>query len=138
MFHAQEFKITARDQGHYKGFRGHLLHTVTFLFSVFPSTIRQTVVCAFCKEQRHGGLVRRLTHERGVPTSDLRHALSAMTLSKPGDGRVVRRCWVNISAPGRPTYLDDSRARAYYVCNRCGWGVFGQFIRSSIISLLFL
>ena len=49
MFHAQElgsyakgqgslavFKITARDQGHYKGFRGHLLHTVTFLvFFVF-------------------------------------------------------------------------------------------------------
>ena len=25
------FKVTARDQGHYKGFRGHLLHTVTFL-----------------------------------------------------------------------------------------------------------
>ena len=44
VFHAQElgsyaqgqgslavFKVTARDQGHYKGFRGHLLHTVTFL-----------------------------------------------------------------------------------------------------------
>ena len=43
-----------------------------------------------------------------------------------------------LSAPGRPTYLDDSRARAYYVCNRCGWGVFGHFLRSSIISLLFL
>ena len=25
------FKVTARDQGYYKGFRGHLLHTVTFL-----------------------------------------------------------------------------------------------------------
>ena len=25
------FKVTARNQGHYKGFRGHLLHTVTFL-----------------------------------------------------------------------------------------------------------
>ena len=32
------FKVTARDQGHYKGpFGGHLLHTVTFLvfFIVF-------------------------------------------------------------------------------------------------------
>ena len=25
------FKVTARDQGHYKGPSGHLLHTVTFL-----------------------------------------------------------------------------------------------------------
>ena len=34
------FKITARDQGHYKGFRGHLLHTVTFLVkAVFGSSI---------------------------------------------------------------------------------------------------
>ena len=44
VFHAQElgsyaqgqgsmavFKVTARDQGHYKVIRGHLLHTVTFL-----------------------------------------------------------------------------------------------------------
>ena len=44
VFHAQElgsysqgqgslavFKDTARDQGHYKGPSGHLLHTVTFL-----------------------------------------------------------------------------------------------------------
>ena len=29
------FKVTARDQGHYKGFRGHLLHTVTFLVLFF-------------------------------------------------------------------------------------------------------
>ena len=49
MFHAQElgsyaqgqeslavFKVTARDQGHYKGpSGGHLLHTVTFLVFLF-------------------------------------------------------------------------------------------------------
>ena len=29
------FKVTARDQGHYKGPSGHLLHTVTFLVVVF-------------------------------------------------------------------------------------------------------
>ena len=23
--------------------------------------------------------------------------------------------------------LDDSRARAYYTCSRCGWGLFGHF-----------
>ena len=28
------FKVTARDQGHYKGYSGHLLHTVTFLVCV--------------------------------------------------------------------------------------------------------
>ena len=29
--------------------------------------------------------------------------------------------------PGRHTYLDYSRARAYYTCNRCWWGLFGHF-----------
>ena len=29
--------------------------------------------------------------------------------------------------PGRPTYLDDSRARASCACSRCGLGLFGQF-----------
>ena len=32
-----------------------------------------------------------------------------------------------LSVPGRPTSLDDSRARAYYACSRCGWGLFGHF-----------
>ena len=43
-----------------------------------------------------------------------------------------------LSVPGRPTGLDDSRARVYCACNRCGWGLFGHFFPSSIISLLFL
>ena len=30
-------------------------------------------------------------------------------------------------APGRPTNLDNSRARAYCACSRCGWGLFGHF-----------
>ena len=29
---------------------------------------------------------------------------------------------------GRPTSLDDSRARAYCACSRCGWGLFGNFL----------
>ena len=29
--------------------------------------------------------------------------------------------------PGRPTYLDYSRARACCACSRCGWGLFGHF-----------
>ena len=32
-----------------------------------------------------------------------------------------------LSVPGRPTNLDNSRARAYCACSRCGWGVFGHF-----------
>ena len=32
-----------------------------------------------------------------------------------------------LSVPGRPTYLDYSRARAYCTCSRCGWGLFGHF-----------
>ena len=41
----------------------------------------------------------------------------------------------NLSVPGRPTYLDYSRARAYFACSRCGWGLFGHFFfRLSFLS----
>ena len=36
---------------------------------------------------------------------------------------------------GRPIDLDSSRARAYCVCIRCGWGLFGHFF--SRLSFLF-
>ena len=32
-----------------------------------------------------------------------------------------------LSVPGRPTYLDKSRAGAYCACIRCGSGLFGHF-----------
>ena len=32
-----------------------------------------------------------------------------------------------LPVPGRPTYLDDSRTRAYCSCSGCGWGLFGHF-----------
>ena len=32
-----------------------------------------------------------------------------------------------LPVPGRPTYLDYSRARACCACSRCGWGLFGHF-----------
>ena len=38
---------------------------------------------------------------------------------------------------GRPSILDESRARAYCACSRCGWGLLDIFL-SSIISLFFL
>ena len=38
--------------------------------------------------------------------------------------------------PGRPTNLDESRARAYCACSRCGWGLFGHFF--SRLSFVFL
>ena len=37
--------------------------------------------------------------------------------------------------PGRPTYLDYSRARAYCAYSRCGWGLFGHLF--SYLSFLF-
>ena len=40
-----------------------------------------------------------------------------------------------LSVPGRPTSLDDSRARAYCPCSRRGWGLFGHFF--SHLSFLF-
>ena len=32
-----------------------------------------------------------------------------------------------LPVPGRPTFLDDCRARAYCACSGCGWGLFGHF-----------
>ena len=36
---------------------------------------------------------------------------------------------------GRPTYLDQCRAKAYCACSRYGWGLFGHFF--SRLSFLF-
>ena len=43
-----------------------------------------------------------------------------------------------LPVPGESYNLDDSRARAYCACSRYEWGLFGHFLRSSILSLLFL
>ena len=40
-----------------------------------------------------------------------------------------------LHVPGRPTYLDYSRTRAYCACSRCEWVLFGQFF--SHLSFLF-
>ena len=32
-----------------------------------------------------------------------------------------------LSLPGRSTSVDNSRARAYCACSRCGWELFGSF-----------
>ena len=40
-----------------------------------------------------------------------------------------------LSVPGRPTGLDDSRARAYCACSRYGLALFGHFF--SPLSFLF-
>ena len=42
-----------------------------------------------------------------------------------------------LPVPGRPTYLDSSRARAYCAGSRCGWGLFGHFFSESHLSFLF-
>ena len=41
-----------------------------------------------------------------------------------------------LSVLGRPTSLDDSRARAYRACSRCGWGMFGLFSLIYLFSFL--
>ena len=32
-----------------------------------------------------------------------------------------------LPVPGRPTNLDESKARAYCACSRCGWALCGFF-----------
>ena len=41
-----------------------------------------------------------------------------------------------LPVPGASYNLDDSRARAYCACSRCGWGVVWTFLLSSIFSPL--
>ena len=55
--------------------------------------------------------------------------MSALFACDPFTGFQVRTGWSGgakvlgkLSVPGRPTSLDDSKARAYCACNRCGWG----------------
>ena len=43
-----------------------------------------------------------------------------------------------LPVPKRPTNLDNSRARAYCACSRCGLFFFFSLSLSSIISLFFL
>ena len=43
-----------------------------------------------------------------------------------------------LSVPGRPISLDDSRARAYCACSRCGRGLFGHFSLIYLFSFLSL
>ena len=43
-----------------------------------------------------------------------------------------------LPVPGRPTNLDNSGARAYCACSRCGRRLFGFFFLSSITTLFFL
>ena len=40
-----------------------------------------------------------------------------------------------LPVPGRPIYLDYSRARAYCACSRCGWGVVWTFFLYPFSSL---
>ena len=46
-----------------------------------------------------------------------------------------------LSAPGRPTNLDNSRARAYCTCRRCGWSFLDTFVPrlsfKGVVALLF-
>ena len=77
------------------------------------------------KEGRNFSLKsRKPVHHSDLLTSHLNWGWS-------GGAKVLGK----LSVPGRPTSLDDSRARAYCACSRCGWGVFGHFF--SHLSFLF-
>ena len=53
----------------------------------------------------------------------------------PVDGVMVLG---KFSVPGRPTSLENSRARDYCACSRCGRGLFEYFFLSPVFSLFFL
>ena len=47
-----------------------------------------------------------------------------------GEGPVVRRCWVYIPVPGRPTNLDDSRQGLIAIAGSAGGGCLDIFLSS--------
>ena len=81
-------------------------------------------------------LLEIITHifQRTPLTADCDEPLIYMSLifeGMVGGAKVLGK----LSVPGRPTNLDDSRARAYCACRRCGWGLFGHFFsRLSFLS----
>ena len=60
-----------------------------------------------------------------------------LSLSLGGGGGWLSGAMVlgKLPVPRRPTNLDNSRARAYCACGRCGWGLFEHFF--SRLSFLF-
>ena len=52
------------------------------------------------------------------------YKVKTIVLKFEGGGAMVLG---KLPVPGRPTNLDDSRARAYCACSRCRWGLFGHF-----------
>ena len=73
----------------------------------------------------------------GVFLTKLGHKLPLALSAQPdyggwsGGAKVLGK----LSVPWRPTSLDDSRARAYCACSRCGWGFVWTFF--SHLSFLF-
>ena len=55
------------------------------------------------------------------------------TRPPPLDGAKVLS---KLLVPGRLTSLDQSRARAFCTCNRCGWWLFGRFFLVNHFSFL--
>ena len=69
------------------------------------------------KDYEPAALCLQETHLKDTDTISIRNSGwsgGAMVLGK-------------LPVPGRPTYLDYSRARAYCACRRCGWGLCGHF-----------
>ena len=58
-----------------------------------------------------------------------------LSFSCSGDWSGGAKVKSKLPVPGRPTYLDFSRARAYCACSGCGWWLFGHFF--SHLSLFF-
>ena len=55
--------------------------------------------------------------------------------SRKGGGVMVLG---KFSVPGRPTSLENSRARDYFACSKCGRGLFEHCFLSPIFVLFFL
>ena len=126
------FKVTGRDQGHYKG---PSLHTVTFLVSYllrYFGVVRRCWVNFQCRgvlliwiTVGQGPIV--LAVGAGGVCLDIFSLIYRFSFLSPSLWETVRYrlkyCLKGPLSPKQPTNQSSARAS----CSRCGWGLFGHF-----------
>ena len=86
---------------------------------MFSPPVFQRSITSICfPEQRVAEISQYENRNTFAPTSTSFFINSGEVVGCTGGAMVLSKPAVS----GRPTYLDDSRARAYCTCRRCAWG----------------
>ena len=78
--------------------------------------------------QKSYSIIRKIhTREQGGVGGDGKNPIITKSCLDRGGGSGGAMVLGKLPVPGRPTNLDENRARAYGACRGCGWGLFGHF-----------